>query len=168
MIAAGRAGRDRCARRGCGRASGARQLDQSDALVREVGDQSPERLSRTKRLPRSWKPLPPVRCKLGWPRSSCSQTWKAPAADLDPWRPATVTEARLKALREWAAKPIARRCECPGRRPSSPVHPATAAELAEAGREIDRLLAAEPADAARSGNGSLGSAGRCCRPSASD
>lgn len=63
--------------------------------------------------------------------------WQAPAAGLDPWRSDTVTEARLQALRQWAAKPAA---------------PAATAELAPAQvadlrQDLAQLLRAEDAEA---------------------
>ena len=125
----------------------ARQLDQSDALVREVA------INRLSAYPNEAAATVVESFATGSLQARLAalellQTWKAPAEGLDPWRPATVTEPKLKALREWAAKPINTASDAPAAGPSSPVHPPNAAELAEAGREIDRLLAAEPADAA--------------------
>ncbi len=125
----------------------ARQLDQSDALLREVA------INRLSGYPNEAAATVVETFASGSLQSRLAalellETWKAPASGLDPWSPATVTEARLKALREWAAKPIAAVADPPAGGPSSPIRPATEEQLAEAGREIDRLLAADPADAA--------------------
>jgi HEAT repeat protein len=125
----------------------ARQLDQSDALVREAA------INRLSGHPSEAAATVVAAFGSGSLQTRLAalellQTWKAPAAGLDPWRPATITEARLKALREWAAKPIATLTPPSGGGPSSPIHPATPEQLAEAGREIDRLLAVDPSDAA--------------------
>ena len=83
-----------------------RQLDQSDALLREAA------INRLRAIPSEAAATVVEAFASGSLQTRLAalellQTWKAPAAGLDPWRPATVTEARLKALREWAAKPIA-------------------------------------------------------------
>ena len=73
--------------------------------------------------------------------------WNAPVAGLDPWRPATLTESRLNELRAWTRKQAS---AAPG--PASDTataapRAASPAELAEACRELDRLVKADPADA---------------------
>jgi HEAT repeat protein/thiol-disulfide isomerase/thioredoxin len=124
----------------------ARQLDQSDALVREVA------INRLSAYPDEAAATVVEAFASGSLQGRLAalellSVWKAPTVGLDPWRPATVTEARLKVLREWAAKPIATAAAAGGA-PSSPIHSPTPEQLAEAGREIDRLIAAEPSDAA--------------------
>ena len=117
-----------------------RQLDQSDALLREAA------INRLSGYPERGRRHGRRGFCLGLAPNSPGRTRTARrpgrrrSAGLDPWRPATVTEARLKALREWAAKPIATASTPPsGGGPSSPIHAATPEQLADAGREIDRL-----------------------------
>jgi HEAT repeat protein len=71
------------------------------------------------------------------------EAWKAPLEGLDPWRPETMTEERLKAIAEWAATlddnaaaDLAKHKEL------------TAEELSACAESISRLLKASPADAA--------------------
>jgi HEAT repeat protein len=124
-----------------------RQLDRSDALLREAA------INRLGGFP--GEAATPVVAAFA---AGSLQTrlaalellagWDAPVAGLDPWRPATLTEARLKELNDWAlnrakAAPGAPTDSAPAaRRAPSP------AELAEAVRELDRLVAADPVGAA--------------------
>ncbi|MFI5456338.1 MAG: HEAT repeat domain-containing protein [Isosphaerales bacterium] len=124
-----------------------RQLDQSDALLREAA------INRLGGYPNE-AAAPVVAAFAGGSLQTrlaaleLLATWNAPVAELDPWRPATVTEARLKELRDWSTKPV-KLAPTPGNASPSPTsRPVTPTQLAEAGREIDRLIAAEPADAA--------------------
>jgi HEAT repeat protein len=57
--------------------------------------------------------------------------WKAPVEEMDPWRPETLTEARLKALREWAPRAAAA--------PAEAAHALTNAERAAARADMARL-----------------------------
>lgn len=64
--------------------------------------------------------------------------WKAPVQSLDPWRPETLTQEALSALDQWVEKaspnPIA-------------AEKLTDEQLADARRQIDRMLKAAPAEA---------------------
>ncbi len=66
--------------------------------------------------------------------------WQAPVADVDPWRPDTVTTERLAALDRWAVEGDVVRPEKPEKLSKE--------QLALARQEIDRLLAGTPAEAA--------------------
>ncbi len=68
------------------------------------------------------------------------QSWQAPVEGLDPWRPETIAKERLEALSAWAANPT------PESSPASAAEIVAAARKA-AGEQIDRLLAAPPAEA---------------------
>lgn len=63
------------------------------------------------------------------------QNWRAPTEGLDPWQPASITEARLAKLRQWAS------------RPEVPAGAWTAEQLGEARREIDRMLRGDDSEA---------------------
>lgn len=64
--------------------------------------------------------------------------WNAPVDGVDPWRPETMTEQKIAAIKSWSAKP-----------PESPAHKPLAAEsLAAARLELDRLAVVADADAA--------------------
>src|SRR5262249_44107086 len=65
---------------------------------------------------------------------------KAPDTDLDPCRPEPVTEARLKALSQWAATP-------PKAPESATPAPLAPADLATAKQEIARLVQGSPTEA---------------------
>src|SRR5262249_34213793 len=65
--------------------------------------------------------------------------WQAPVADLDPWRPETLTEPPLKAVRGWAANANPRAEAGP--------KPLTPEQLAAARQDLDRLPAAPEAEA---------------------
>jgi HEAT repeat protein len=83
------------------------------------------------------------------------QTWKAPVAELDPWRPETLTEPRMKALHAWAAhvpKAAAREAEV-----------APPDELAAARQEIVRMLQGTE-EAAAAGRERLARHGRALLP----
>jgi HEAT repeat protein len=124
-----------------------RQLDQSDALLREAA------INRLGGYPNEAAAPVAEAFAAGSLQTRLAALellaqWNAPVSGLDPWRPATVTEARLKVLRDWSTK-------LPGPAPAlaSPAHASTfpslsPAQIAEAGREIDRLIAADPADVA--------------------
>lgn len=62
------------------------------------------------------------------------QGWDAPVEDIDPWRPETVTEAALTALRTWAAE---RAASGASTRPSAPDDERSSVEF---DRALDRLL----------------------------
>lgn len=66
--------------------------------------------------------------------------WKAPAAELDPWRPETVTADRMESLVDWSKK----RVSSP---PTSPPPALSPAQMTNANVEIDQYLAADDADA---------------------
>lgn len=66
--------------------------------------------------------------------------WKAPVEKLDPWQPDTLTAERLAALAKWA--------EGPSPKPMAAPQKLTEAQLADARRELDRLLRVAPSDAA--------------------
>jgi HEAT repeat protein len=66
------------------------------------------------------------------------RAWKAPVADLDPWRPETLQASRLKALQDWTAHAAGEKHEA---RESTP------AELATIRAEIARMLQAPEAEA---------------------
>ena len=81
-----------------------RQLDQSDALLREAA------INRLEGYPGEAAGPVTEAFATGSLQTRLAALellgqWKAPIAGLDPWRPATVTDARLKALRDWSAKP---------------------------------------------------------------
>jgi HEAT repeat protein len=63
--------------------------------------------------------------------------WQAPVAELDPWRPETLTPTRLAALERWGANPVA---------PRPPE--LTARERQEVTEDIQRLVQASAAEAA--------------------
>ena len=63
--------------------------------------------------------------------------WQAPVADLDPWRPETLTKDRLTALARWATTPIAPR----------PIE-LTAQTRQEVRDELARLVESPPTEAA--------------------
>ena len=60
--------------------------------------------------------------------------WRAPIADLDPWQPQSLTKERIAALERWAEKYVA----------TAEAKKLTEQDLAEARREIDRMLMANP------------------------
>jgi HEAT repeat protein len=64
------------------------------------------------------------------------QAWHAPVKDLDPWRPETLTEARLKELRAWKVAEKSKRA------------PLGTSELAAARADIGRMLKGSRAEAA--------------------
>ena len=66
--------------------------------------------------------------------------WKAPLEKLDPWQPDTLTAERLAALAKWAAGPSPK--------PTAAPEKLSEAQLADARRELDRLLRVAPSDAA--------------------
>ena len=61
--------------------------------------------------------------------------WRAPVGDMDPWRPETMTAARVAALEKWSRRAVAA--------PDKP----SAEQLAAADREIERMLKADDAEA---------------------
>jgi HEAT repeat protein/thiol-disulfide isomerase/thioredoxin len=67
-------------------------------------------------------------------------TWHAPVEGLDPWQPETLTADRLTALETWAE-----RFQPPARPEAARPSPR---QLAEAGRQIDRMLKADAGEAA--------------------
>jgi HEAT repeat protein len=83
------------------------------------------------------------------------QAWKAPVAELDPWRPETLTEPRRKALQAWAASP-----------PKSPAPEGETVPpdaLAAARQEIARMLQGTD-EAAAAGRERLARHGRALLP----
>lgn len=70
------------------------------------------------------------------------QEWQAPVKELDPWRPETVTEARLQTLRNWSANP--------GKLVETGPQELKPIDLAAARQEIARMLQAAEAEAAAS------------------
>jgi HEAT repeat protein/thiol-disulfide isomerase/thioredoxin len=118
-----------------------RQLDQSDALLREAA------INRLAGYPGEAASAVIEALAAGSLQARLAALellalWKAPATGLDPWRPETVTKPRLEQLREWSSTPIGPAVS------SSTIASLSPIQLAEAGREIDRLVAADPADAA--------------------
>ena len=79
----------------------------------------------------------PLQARLG--ALELLHLWKAPIAELDPWRPDTLTESRLKLLHAWAASP--------SKVPVEKLFALTDAQRAEARHEITRMLQAAEADA---------------------
>lgn len=72
--------------------------------------------------------------------------WDAPIDGLDPWRPETIDDERLKALARWAAAVVPPSADAPpGERLAPQSLPPD--ELAAARREIDKFVAAEAAEA---------------------
>jgi HEAT repeat protein/thiol-disulfide isomerase/thioredoxin len=65
--------------------------------------------------------------------------WKAPIADLDPWRPDTITSARIAALQAWAKKIPTNTA------PAAPTM-LTAEEKTAVAAEVARMLAVSDAD----------------------
>lgn len=63
--------------------------------------------------------------------------WRAPVEGLDPWRPETLTSARLKDLDRWTATPLA---------PIKPA-PLDATQQVATQQEIERMLKASPGEA---------------------
>ena len=80
-----------------------RQLDRSDALLREAA------INRLGGFP-SEAASPVVAAFVAGSLQTRLAAlellggWDAPVAGLDPWRPATLTEARLKELNDWVRK----------------------------------------------------------------
>lgn len=66
--------------------------------------------------------------------------WQAPVADLDPWRPETLTQPRLDVLNKWAAAPPE------SKRPETPQ--LTAGERDTVRQDLARLIATGDAEAA--------------------
>ncbi len=64
--------------------------------------------------------------------------WRAPVGDLDPWRPETLTPARLKALQEWSAKV----------EPAEQPKELTPDQLADVRQELKRMLQGTEVEAA--------------------
>ncbi len=124
-----------------------RQLDESDALLREAA------INRLIGYPAE-SAAPVVEAFAAGPLQArlaaleLLEAWKAPVAGLDPWRPSTVTKPRLDTLRDWSTKHLKAAESAAPAGPSLLIRSLTPAQLAESGREIDRLIAAEPADAA--------------------
>lgn len=67
--------------------------------------------------------------------------WKAPIEDFDPWRPQSITPARLNDLEDWAATRAGDGAAIPA------LEPLTAEETAEVRADIVRLSAADAAEA---------------------
>jgi len=123
-----------------------RQLDRSDALLREAA------INRLRGYPSEASSPVVAAFAAGSLQTRLAAIellggWDAPVTGLDPWRPATLTEARLKDLNDWASKQARA-----ARGPAADTAPAarraaSAVELADAARELDRLITADPADA---------------------
>jgi HEAT repeat protein len=71
------------------------------------------------------------------------ESWKAPVQGVDPWRPETLTEERLKAINSWAEK-LDEAAASALKKPKE----LTKEELGSGTEAIARLLAAPPSDAA--------------------
>ncbi len=67
------------------------------------------------------------------------EQWKAPLAELDPWRPETFSEERLARLEQWAEQEIAG--------DQSPPKELSDEQLAAARRQIERMLVADEREA---------------------
>ena len=67
------------------------------------------------------------------------QQWRAPVAEFDPWQSQTLTKERIAALNSWAEK-----FQPPA---APPIKKVSAEALAEARRDIDRMLKANDGDA---------------------
>lgn len=80
------------------------------------------------------------------------EQWKAPLADFDPWQPETFTPARVAQLEEWGQRNVAKA--------AAPPKDLSAEQLADARRQIERMLTAEEteADAIRQRLAGLGAA----------
>ncbi len=124
-----------------------RQLDQSDALIREAA------INRLGQFPGE-AAAPVVEAFAAGPLQTRLAAlellagWNAPVAGIDPWRPETVTASRLAALRDWSTKSLKPGAATDSDSPLPTARQLTAPQLALARREIERLLAAEPADVA--------------------
>jgi HEAT repeat protein len=66
------------------------------------------------------------------------EQWKAPLANLDPWRPETFTAERRARLEKWKDKPLGEQ---------EPPKALSAKELADARRQVERMLVADEAEA---------------------
>jgi HEAT repeat protein len=66
------------------------------------------------------------------------EQWKAPLADLDPWRPETFTAERRVRLEKWKEQPLGEQ---------EPPKTLSAKELADARRQIERMLVADEVEA---------------------
>ena len=71
------------------------------------------------------------------------ESWKAPVQGIDPWRPETLTEERLKAINSWAEK-LDEAAASALKKPKE----LTKEELGSSAEAIARLLAAPPSEAA--------------------
>ncbi|MBW3540914.1 MAG: thioredoxin family protein [Planctomycetes bacterium] len=114
------------------------QFAERDATLREA---AVRRL-----LPHPQQAAPPVVETLSRGRLAARLTalellrdWEAPADGLDPWQPETLTADRLETLTQWAA--------ALGESPPAEKSELAPDELAAARSAIDKLLAAEPAEA---------------------
>ena len=67
------------------------------------------------------------------------EQWKAPLADLDPWRPETFTAERLARLEKWKDRELAG--------DQSPPKELSEKQLADARRQIERMLGADESEA---------------------
>lgn len=65
--------------------------------------------------------------------------WKAPVDEMDPWRPATLTDERMAALEKWIETAA-------GQQPARP-EKLSEEQLAAARQSLDRMLKAAPAEA---------------------
>ena len=83
------------------------------------------------------------------------QAWKAPVAAMDPWRPESLTAARLKALRAWTSQAAG-----PAKKVSDEL---TSADLASARADIARMLKAADEEAT-AGRERLARQGRALHP----
>jgi HEAT repeat protein len=72
------------------------------------------------------------------------EQWKAPLAELDPWRPETFTPKRVARLEKWGEREMAA-----GR--ASPPKELSAEQLADARRQIDRMLGGDEGEADATG-----------------
>lgn len=86
--------------------------------------------------------------------------WKAPLDGLDPWEPASVTPARIEALKRWADTMAKKAAGGPTSRPAG----LTDAALAAARRDIASLLAAATDGEARAARERLARSGSALLP----
>ncbi len=114
-----------------------RQLDQQDALLREIAI---HRLQNHPTL--AAEPVVAAFAEGTLQRRLAAMEllslWRAPVTGIDPWQPKTVSADRLKTLRDWATEAA--------KSPASQELKSSPDRLAAARVEIDRLVAAKPTD----------------------
>jgi HEAT repeat protein len=123
----------------------ARLLAHRDATVREA---AVRRLAVNKGLAGPGVAEVFIRGKLGARLAALDLLvdWQAPVADLDPWRPQTITAERLQELEDWAAQ-LSDDAETTEPKPE----PLTEQQLSEAKSEIARIVTVDVAEMEASG-----------------